>query len=362
MKLLVFGYGGESTLAVSNILSNLSKEIIKEQDVEIVLFGYGDKKDNKKISEKLNVISIKDPFRKGSLSRYRFIRKTHAIFKKDSLCLSWKKLYKKSLSIFKNDHFDCIIGASGYFMYMEAAYRFARKTNSKFGSLYFDPFTNNVGLVNSKKRKKIEQRWYDYASFILYESQNRKLEIEDKKKIIHFYSIPIFEHNSVVNKDGPIVYGGTFYKTLRSPELLIDFLDKDICKDEKFEIYTNSKYFSITNKNVSVKAPVSGESFQKICLDSKALIIIGNQNAESVIPSKVLEAISFKKPIIGICPGSALSILEKYKFFFDSNDPSVFGKINTIIQKDANAFSIYSTYPERNPSILVKLILNLIKN
>ena len=362
MKLLIFGYGGESTLAVSNILLNLSNELIKEDNLEIVLFGYGTKSEQQEVSKQLKIISIKDPFAKCSISKYRFIRKINTIFKKDYACLSWKKLYKKSLSIFKNDHFDCVIGASGYFMYMEAAYRFAKKTNTMFGALYFDPFTNNVGLVNSKKREKIEQRWYDYASFILYESQNRKLEIEDKKKIIHFYSIPIFEHNSVVNKDGPIVYGGTFYKTLRSPELLENFLNKDICKDEKFEIYTNSIDFSITNKNVSVKAPVSGESFQKICLDSKALIIIGNQNAESIIPSKVLEAISFKKPIIGICPGSAISILEKYKFFFDSNDPSIFGKINAITQRDVDAFSIYSTYPERNPSILVKLILNLIKN
>lgn len=362
MKLLIFGYGGESTLAVSNILLNLSNEIIKEDNIEITLFGYGDKNKSEQILNKVKIISIKDPFKKGSVSKYRLIRKADTIFKKDYACLSWKKIYKKALSVFKDESFDCVIGASGYFMYMEAAYQFAKKTNTKFGALYFDPFANNVGLVNSKKRKAIEAKWYEYASFILYESQNRKLDLDDKKKIVHNFSIPIFEQNSSINPKGPIVYGGTFYKNLRSPEALQKFIDKDICRNERFEIYSNIKNLAFKNDNVSVRQPVAPEVFKKICTDSKALIIIGNQNAESVIPSKVLEAISFKKPIIGINSGDILRILEKYKFFFDSNDPLIFKKINAITQKEVDAFSISSTYQERNPTILVKLILNLIKN
>lgn len=362
MKLLIFGYGGESTLAVSNILLNLSNELIKEDNLEIVLFGYGDKNKSEQISNKVKIITIKDPFKKGSVSKYRLVRKVDTILKIDYACLSWKKICKKALSIFKGESFDCVIGASGYFMYMEAAYQFAKKTNTKFGALYFDPFTNNVGLVNSKKRKDIEARWYEYASFILYESQNRKFELDDNKKIVYNFSIPVFEQKCLINPNGSIVYGGTFYKNLRSPEALQKFIDKDICKNERFEIYSNVQDFAFKNNNVSVRQPVASEAFKKICADSKALIIIGNQNAESVIPSKVLEAISFKKPIIGINSGDALSILEKYKFFFDSNDPLIFDKINAITQKEVDAFSISSTYPDRSPTILVKLILNLIKN
>lgn len=362
MKLLVFGYGGESTLAVSNILLNLSKEMVRIDDLEIILFGYGRKKQSESISDQLRIVSIKDPFRKGSLSKYRFVRKIDAILKKDCLCLSWKEIYKRALSIFKDESFDCVIGASGYFMYMEAAYQFAKKTNTKFGALYFDPFVNNVGSTNANKRKTIESKWYEYASFVLYESHSRKLELSDYKKIVHSYSIPIFEHACSINKNGPIIYGGTFYKNLRNPEVLQNFINKDICKNEKFEIYSNVKKFAFKNNNATAKGYISSDDFYKACSESKALIVIGNHNAESIVPSKVLEAISFKKPIIGINAGGAFRILEKYKFFFDANDPQIINKINSITQEEVDAFNISSSYPDRNPTILAKLILNLIKN
>ena len=80
MKLLIFGYGGESTLAVSNILLNLSNELIKEDNLEIVLFGYGTKSEQQEVSKQLKIISIKDPFAKCSISKYRFIRKINTIF------------------------------------------------------------------------------------------------------------------------------------------------------------------------------------------------------------------------------------------------------------------------------------------
>lgn len=362
MKILIFGYGGESTVAVSTILLNLSQELVKKDDAEITFFGYGKEKESKHLQDRIDIVSVKDPFLSHNFSFFRILRKLTKIFKIDRPCLSWKNLYRKSLKIFRNTNFDYVIGASGYFMYMEAAYRFSTKRHIKFGEIYFDPFSNNIGNINKAKRLRIENKWYQRADFVLYESSSRPIEIEDTELKIHKYSIPIFENASELVKDGSVIYGGQFYEPYRSSKTLERFINEDYSKNERFEVYTNSKNFDVKNGNAVFRNLLPSADYVNVSKSAKAIIVIGNKNQKDVVPSKLFEAISYKKPIIGIDLELQANIIGKYPLFYSADDPDVFKKINSLKQADIDKIDIYSAYPERDPDLLVNLFLSLIRH
>lgn len=359
MKILVFGYGHKSTAAVSNILLNLSKSITEKEKIEIVLFGYGEKNSKQNVNELISIVSCRDVFLKH-FSFYRLARKISYIFKLDKPCLSWKRLYKKANTIFANDRFDFVLGASGYFMYMNAAYHFAKKNNIKFGMLNFDPFASNITTLNKNKRLKLEQKWYDFASFVLQNRNGNKSLIKDEKSKISDFQIPMFKKEFVYSPKGSIVYGGSFYGKFRSEDELLRFFKKQSCQSEHFDVYSNCKNSFTGFSNVTTNDFVDSESFDEVCKHSKALLVVGNNNVNA-LPSKVIEAFSYKKPIIGINMSALQDVLTKYPFYLDSEDSNIFDKIDNFSEDDFIKYDVYSSFPELNPEIMVSLLLEKFK-
>ena len=114
--------------------------------------------------------------------------------------------------------------------------------------------------------------------------------------------------------------------------------------------------------NATVNEYTSSEEFEHACLKSKAIIVIGNKDMTATIPSKMLEAIGLKKPIIGLNFSNALYYINKYPFYFDAdNNSDVLLRIEQIDCRDMNLFNIYRTFPERNPKQFVKLLVDSIK-
>ncbi len=353
MKVLIFGYGNKTTAAVSNILLNLSKLIVEKDNIEIVLFGYGELNETRRIHDKVSIVSIKDPFSKGNFTCYRLKRKINHIFHRDDLCLSWKHLNKEALKMFP-DKFDFVIGASGPFCYMNAAYKYSKKTNSKFGMIYFDPFTNNVSAINKKKRSELEKKWYSGASFIFEEKNAKKIPFEDSKRISLAYDIPIFEKSVNGFENGPIIYGGTFYESFRNEQLLLDFVKKGNCKGETFKVFSNKKEVFDSLDNVYSFGMVDAEDFDEECSNAKAIIVIGNAKDSKTYPSKLIGAISYRKPIIGI---NIDNDLIKYPYFYSSDDTKLFEKINALKKLDLEKLDLFKVYPNRNPMVMVNNLL-----
>lgn len=355
MKILVFGYGNKSTLAVSSILLNLSKTIASNSETTIYLYGYDDSKHIKDVSKNIKIYSIKNPFVKGNLSVYRVKRKLSKLFHNDESLISWKKIYKNALKLFKEEKFDYIFGAAGYFMYVQAAYEYSKKTNTKFGILYFDSFTLNSGATNPKKRLKIEKKWYEQADSIFVNEEAAKLPFEDSKNIVHNFVIPVFlkEYKSV--RKGPIIYGGVFYENIRPESIINEFINEVLPKDEELHIYSDN-YVDQKRDNVVCHQLLDSDSFQKVCLDSKAIVIIGN-NKEDVLPSKLLDSISYQKPIIYLNFKKIPDSLSSLPLFFDGTDRNVFEKIKNYKE---GQLDLYKILPERNPSILFTQIIDTI--
>lgn len=354
MKILIFGYGNNSTLATSNILLGLSELLVKNSDIDIYLFGYGEKRAERVIDDKIKIFSIKNPFLKWFLSFYRVKRKILKVLKKDRLCLSWKELFKGAERIFKNEAFDYVIGASGPSYYMNAAYNFAFKNSYKFGMIYFDPFTNNISSINRQKRKCIEKKWYEYSSFVFEESNASKMPFLDCKNISHEYFMPIFLKDFNYVEKGYYVYGGSFYSKFRSEKLLEEFLNNDYCHNEKFKIFSNKKECFSHFSNVDSNGVIDGTKYNEICKNAKGIIVIGNGENSSVMPSKILDAISYKKPIIGL---NLKKDLIKYPFYFSGEDKEVFKKINCIKRKDLEEFNFYFNFPNHDPLLFAKSLI-----
>ena len=360
MKILIFGYGGDSTSAVSYILENLFELVKKQDDLDVTFFGCSN--NNKNENGDVKKVFIKNPFTSNRLNFYRVIRKTRTIFRLDQLCLSWKYIYKKANSVFKDETFDYVIGASGPFMYMNAAYHFAKQRKAKFGCMYFDSFTNSFSAINRSKRRELETEWYDYASFVLIDSDDASLPFEDRKHIVKPFLIPIFEKESVNKNDGSLVYGGTFYDNFRPQSVLDGFL-KRLSPADSVCIYSKNYKHTLNDVNcdLHVMPMVNPSDFDNICKECKAIIVMGNGNNQNASPSKVLHALSFHKPIIGLNFKEIPEILKEYPLFVSGDDVDVINKINQMYDKGIPQFKLYSLYKERSPEVVLNLFKEALK-
>ena len=360
MNILIVGFGGKLNLAINSILTNLIELSLKKEDeINFYLFGYSENNEKEHINERVIANTIKDPFLCSKFNRFRIKRKLCKILKIDSGLISWEYLFKKLNRTYADKHFDLVISASGKFCYTQAAYIYAKKNNFNFAIIYFDPFTNGINAINKRKRLEIEKRWYKKAKFIFYDADGAYLPFEDVDTKARPFFIPIFEKETRFNLSGPIIYGGSFYPGFRDVSLLTNFLNKINDSEDEFVIYSNLP--SKKDMNVEFKAPISYAEFEKECKRCKAYIVIGNGENSKTIPSKILEGISYKKPIIGINISKSIDQLNKYPLYFDGDSNDVIQRINNLSKDDVLSLDIYSIFPERDPSILVNNFLNLIK-
>ncbi|MBO5834706.1 MAG: hypothetical protein J6R12_01525 [Bacteroidales bacterium] len=192
------------------------------------------------------------------------------------------------------------------------AYSNARKSNSHFkikNCLYIEEYILSRANV----------------IYALHETFQGNNLYKKYSNIIKHIELPYFKNN--VTKTGAIkiIYAGSFVKGLRDPEPVLDILKhsipKIINKDIIFEFYVNTpeKYKSyevVTNGRIRFNNYVSRTVLQSILSEAYMLMNIGNKNSIQM-PSKVIEYISYRKPILF--------------FYSDLSDPS---------------FRYYNSYPE----------------
>ena len=357
MRYLVFGFGSKSGMAVHNILMDFFTFFTEKTDNEVVGFGYEDKQEIKNINHKFTYISVKDPFFSSKLNRYRVSRKLNKLFKKDSAVLSWDFAYKKALRLFKNKHFDCVVAGAGNFFYTQAAYRFARKNNYRLILFYFDPFTNGLSAVNKSFRLGIEKKWYDYSTKIFIDKDGANLPFDDNDQKTDSFLIPIFNKYRFEECDGRIIYAGSLYQGYRGKELLESFISTPFANNELFDLFIGKTSNINCQNNAKIFDYLKYDDYLDRCRKCKAIIVVGNGLDSSHIPSKILSAISVKKPIIGLNINPQIEQLKKYPLYFDGNDVTLFEKINKISRRECEAINIEEIFPERNPALLVNKLV-----
>ena len=363
MNVVVFGTDSVNGFAVNSIVRNILSFLCKkEKDINVFAFGYGKEDAVIRASHNCVFYEIKNPFATSRINKYRIKRRINSLFRNDGCFVDLNYFLSRVRYYLSNIVVDCVISSSGIFMYTEAAYCFSIEKKAKLILLYFDPYTNNISTINKHKRELIERKWIERAEKVYYDADGEKPPFLDfKHKYIPFL-IPIFpkDIHKAENNKKTIAYGGSFYKEFRSTSCLFAFLAKNSSrKDVTFKIYSNIKKPDYCYDNVVFNEVVSKDEFERVCNSSFALIVIGNGNYSKTIPSKILEAISYKKPIIGLNFNSGgETLLNRYPLYFDGESNDVIDKvINAKLNFDIDLLKIY---PERDPCILIDSLIESI--
>ena len=316
---------------------------------DYIFCGFSKNNQKRIVNDNVVSYSIKNPL--DSFHPFlRMKRKILRIFKRDDSRLLEMFLVRKFKVLFNFNNIKEIIAVSGNFVFMHAAYRLAKNNGIDLKLVYFDPFSNSPFISNRGIRASYEKEWCSYAKKIYRDySSNIQIECADSSKV-HDFKIPISVCQNETLDGSNIIYGGLFYKTFRKPDQIIKLAST--YPSQRFFVYSN---FMTTSKydNLKFLPLLSKEEYEKILKTSKAVIVIGNGSYNSSMPSKFLEAIAYKKTIIGI--DINCDELKKYPFYFDYKDPCLIEKIDNIKMIDKKEYNIFENYPDRNPFYFAKI-------
>lgn len=264
----------------------------------------------------------------------------------------WYLLAKKELrKVIKNNQYDCIMSSASPFTSHLLGYYAKKHLKSRWIAEYGDPFSFNPqpskSIFNFINRK-IENNIIKEMDYIIVPFEGSKEGFlanfpflkKDKIKIIP-QIIPSLHSNPgkikwrdfAKNKIN-IVYAGVFYIHIRSPKILLEALAKLREKG------------SVTYRKLRIHVfGIMGEEFHKLfneyqqLLKEKVIVLYGETSRESCafayekadyllnianiseyqLPSKLIEYLSFKKPIISLenakskTPDWPFLIKENYK-------------------------------------------------
>jgi len=245
----------------------------------------------------------------------------------------WYLFAKKELrKIIKNNQYDCIISSALPFTSHLLGYYAKKHLKSRWIAEYGDPFSFNPQPSKSFfnfLNRKIENKIIKEMNYIIVPFKGAKDGFltnypsfkEDKIKIIpqimpslHPDAGNIKWDNFDKNKIN-IVYAGIFYIPIRSPKKLLEALvklrEKDIVTYHKLRFHIFgimgekinklfNEYQQLLNERVIV---LYGETSRESCAFAyeKADYLLNIANiSEYQLPSKLIDYLSYKKPIISL--------------------------------------------------------------
>ena len=263
------------------------------------------------------------------------------LYKTPDINKSWsKKLYSKASSYLKNNDENTIV-TFGQPMSVHLAGLKLKKDNPhlKWIAHFSDPWVDNPldkkGFFVKKININLEKNVFELADKLIFTS-NETIELVGKKYnsdindkmyyLPHSYDDSLYNY-SLENKNGTFIirYIGGFYSQ-RSPKPLFEAVlnilknEKNILNDVKFEIIGNlgrhKKILNNYNNIAQYFTFIENVSYQKsldIMLSSDVLLVIDAPSKKSIFfPSKLVDYIGSKKPIIGITPdGTSKNIIQE---------------------------------------------------
>ena len=358
MKNVLF-VGVDESGAVSRIMKETLKRLHLD-DAQLFTFGLGT--ENKIVQEE-GIVSY---YKRIPIFPHRIIfklqREMLSLIGRNNHLVSWRLIYKNLEKLCDRIKPDIIIAMSGLFYYMKAAFECSKKRNIKLSLVFFDPYETNALIHDKVSAIKEANLWCEYARTIIFDKDGEKPLSNTFDNKMSSFLIPIFEKETVSNNNS-IIYGGFFYKGFRSSQTLLTFLNTVQDNSVHFDLYINRNDKKAIKrhvpKNTSIHSLQPVEKYEEICKQCLAIIVIGNGHQHNVKPSKFLEAIGHKKPIILINFPDDIGHFSKYPFSYKS-DRDVVAKIKHLNREKLLKYNIYSDFPERNPDLFIEKIISLI--
>jgi hypothetical protein len=348
-NILIVGTRPEEASAISSVVDRICHVLSSTFQFSFFSINYGHSKPQF-LAESASFL-MSDPISGFFHVGRRIERKLSFSLGLDTGLFASREISSKLSSTFEGKSFDCVIAVAGNFAFFQAAFSFAKRSGLPLCLFYVDPFTSNPFAKNSRKRYENEKRWLDYCETAFYDKDGPEPPLQgDSSKMVPFL-IPLDQKEGKFHEmNRSIVYGGSFYPGIREPDGLIDLARRKDMSEFTFEIYTDCfPFIDLPNVNVHPLIP-KNEYLNKIS-NASATVVVGNSTNLRYQPSKYLEAISLKCPIIGVNNGAEIYELQKYPLYFDSHDPELPKKIQSLQARDFS-FDAFQIYPDRDPKVV----------
>lgn len=257
-----------------------------------------------------------------------------------------KNIFKECCSIVDNNNAVKVFSVSDPFFTHRVAEKLSRNKYIKWVPVWLDSYSN--GFCKQNKLWELsslyyEKRIFDKAPFIYSLNQsfvgNRLIHNYENK--LKYFDIPYIREIEINCKNKNIIYAGLLGDANRNPIPVLKFfmkaiplLDKDVC----FHFYVRNpdeyKDYQENSFNRILFHPfVSRVELTRILSESYMLISIGNAISFQ-LPSKVIENISYRKPIIFLYSQKKDPSFNYYKFY-----PDIFQQdINNVLDDDVEKF------------------------
>lgn len=280
--------------------------------------------------------------------------------------------------------FDLIITIAGRYDACYAVMKYCSIYNVRFLLYQVDPCATNI--VYSKeslgRRTALETSLYEKASYVITTPLIMQEHTKDsfnkfiyKMKSLEFpVLIPDVVHHSMNNNKKKVMFLGSFYKNVRSPEYMFYLFD-DLLANNQISmdlVGVSAEILNERQKNFPIKCHgrKSIAECKKMMQEADVLINIGNR-IDNQVPSKIFEYISSGKQIVNICAMNncpTLQYLDKYPLALNIvEDKSVIDeqkkRLNEFIFSSFENLTeewITKQYMECTPEYVAKEIIDVI--
>ena len=233
-----------------------------------------------------------------------------------------REMYRQSRQIIKEYEVKNIFSVCFRFYSHRVAKKLTQKYNLQWFQFWLDPFSNRFDERSKIWRFEaecIERKLFHSTKkiYALPEVFIGNHSIECYKNKLVTFQIPYLQNRpvSVVNKS--VVFAGGFIKNIREPGPVLDLLMsvlQDVDQSVFFDFYVRDKYkyetYNIQSKGrIRFHDFVNRKDLYKILSESYMLLNIGNYGIKQM-PSKTVEYVSFRKPILFFHKGSDDSSLQ----------------------------------------------------
>ena len=292
------------------------------------------------------------------------------------------KIEKAAKNIIKNNKFDYLISTNNPYFANKVSQRIKRQTSLPLIHIWLDPFNLRVikGILG-KYALRVERSFFEHSDYIFTLPEalsNDGIALEYSNKIISFELPFVFDRKTECS-NYDILFAGSF-SSVRNPHPALSFIVKCLpFLDEKYVFYfycniseSLKQYETESGGRVHICNYLSNKELDKRLSSCYMLVNIGNSNSNQM-PSKIVDYISFRKPIISfqeteIDPCSRYLDLYPDVFVVNTihNTDSYLSEFVNFIQKEHTLISYNELmrvplYKESSRSYLSEKLNSLIK-
>lgn len=221
-----------------------------------------------------------------------------------------RKIYCIGKQIIRDYKIEAIFSVCIPFYSHRVANRIVKNSGIRWLSFWVDPYLNK-GVQMSR----LQYAMHRYAErlnlkksqevFALPEVFNNHELYEEFKEKIHTFEIPYIQDRNIKRKNYDVVFAGLFYQGVREPEPMFEIVLKALPalpQDVIFKFYVRNPddYQIITERSkgrMIFYNFVNRIELNQILSNCYMLMNVGNKSTVQM-PSKVVEYISYRKPIL----------------------------------------------------------------